>query len=559
MIKGLYSKSVCCVVFLIFSLSIYSQNTVGVLTFEENQTLDGYTLLYPQLQGNVYLIDNCGEVIHEWIDSSFFWPGLSVYLLENGNLLKTKRPNTFIPGSFSSGGAGAIVELVSWDNELIWSKEIANSTFRMHHDVEMLPNGNVLIIVWQRRPRSEFIDAGGDTTMFNFTEIWPDIIQEYDPVLDSVVWVWDVWNHLVQDFDNEKDNYGDVASSRGKIDLNYDLGEFGGRPDWIHTNAIDYNEDLDQILLSASHFEEIWIIDHSTTTEEAKGNSGGKFGKGGQILFRWGNPRAYKMGDHEDKQLFFQHDVHWIDDLSLADSEYYQAIGLFNNRIENDKSSIDILRPTLNTELNDYVTESGTFLPSSFAKSIESSDDLPFQSSNMSSMQFLPNGNFFVCGAQSGRILEIATENETAWDYILPFRNGFRVSQGSDLNIGDNVIFRAKRYDVNYGAFSGKDLEPKYYLELEPNIDFCDISLNTFESPMTEFKLFPVPAHNILNIQNDEIIIKEVSIYNSIGMNLKQFEDVNSSNFTLDTSKYNSGIYFVILNNSFIYKVFIIN
>ena len=209
--------------------------------------------------------------------------------------------------------------------------------------------------------------------------------------------------------------------------------------------------------------------------------------------------------------------------------------------------------------MSEYVTESGTFLPATFAKSIESSDDLPFQSSNMSSMQVLPNGNFFVCGAQSGRIIEITPEKEAAWDYILPFRNGFRISQGSDLNIGDNVIFRAKRYDINYGAFSGKNLEPKYYLELEPNLDFCDISLNTFESTHSEFKLFPVPTRNILNIQNDKIIINEISIYNSIGVNVKQFKDINSTSFSINTSMYSEGLYYVILNNSYIYKVLIIN
>ena len=346
MFKPIISRFLCLIYLMTFYFGLFAQNTVGLISYESDQVLEGYTLLYPLRQSNVYLIDNCGEVVHEWTDSSIYVPGISVYLLENGNLLKTKKPVTPISGSFSNGGAGAIVELVSWDNEIIWSKEIADSTYRAHHDVEMLPNGNVLIIVWQRRSKEEFVQAGGDTSLFNELGIWPDIIQEYDPVLDSFVWIWDSWNHLVQDYDTEKDNFGDVATNPGKINLNYDLGGFIGRPDWIHSNAIDYNEDLDQILLSSAHFEEIWIIDHSTTVEEAKGNTGGQFGKGGQLLFRWGNPRAYKMGDHDDKQLFFQHNVQWIDDPSLADSEYYQAIGLFNNRIENDKSSINILRPT---------------------------------------------------------------------------------------------------------------------------------------------------------------------------------------------------------------------
>jgi hypothetical protein len=553
--RPLISRLTCSICFLFFYLGSMSQNTVGVLSYQPEVASEGYTLLYPLKQGNVYLIDNCGEVVHEWIDSSVYVPGISAYLLEDGNLLKTKKLNYFIPGTFSSGGAGAIIELVSWDNELIWSKEIIDSTFRAHHDVEILPNGNVLIIVWQRRSREEYLQAGGDTSLFNLSEIWPDIIQEYDPVLDSVVWLWDSWNHLIQDFDSGKSNFGLVSSNPGKIDLNYDLGIFGGRPDWIHSNAIDYNENLDQIVVSASHFEEIWIIDHSTTTEEAKGNTGGQYGKGGQLLFRWGNPRAYKMGDHDDKQLFFQHNVHWIDDPSLENSAYYQQIGLFNNRIESDQSAISILKPTLDNVTMEYVKESGTYLPSFFSKSIESSDDLPFHSTNMSSMQVLPNGNFLVCGAQAGRIIEITPDNEVAWDYKLPYRNGFRINQGSNLNIGDNVIFRAKRYHINYEAFSGKDLEPKYYLELDPDLDFCNLSVHTIESKSSEFTIYPLPTSDILNIQSDETIIKEVSVYNSIGLKTEQFENVNSLNYSINTTKYKDGLYYVTLNNSFIYKV----
>ena len=80
----------------------------------------------------------------------------------------------------------------------------------------------------------------------------------------------------------------------------------------MHVNAVAYNADLDQIALSSPNFSEIWIIDHSTTTEEAKGHTGGRWGKGGDILYRWGNPRAYKNGTSRDQRLFFQHNIQWI-------------------------------------------------------------------------------------------------------------------------------------------------------------------------------------------------------------------------------------------------------
>lgn len=555
-----YIKSVfLCLVTLLLWINMAAQNSVGLIAYDADKVFDGYTLIYPFNQPNVYLLNNCGQVVHEWIDSTQYRPTASVYLLENGDLLKTKKLASHIPGTFTSGGAGGIIELLTWDNQLIWSKKIVDTEFRAHHDVELLPNGNVLIIVWQKRLRDEFIEAGGDTTLFDRQEIWPDIIQEYNPALDSVVWVWDAWDHLVQDFDSTKENYGDIASHPGKINLNYDIGVFGGRPDWIHSNAIDYNEDLDQILLSASHFEEIWFIDHSTTPEEVKGDTGGNFGKGGELLFRWGNPRAYNKGNVDDQKLFFQHDVQWIDDPDLENSEYYRQIGLFNNRIESNKSSIDVLKPVLNIELNEYITQSGTYLPSSFNLTIQSSEESQFQSSNMSSMQLLPNGNYLICAAQRGRVIEITDDNQVVWDYILPFRNGARVIQGTDLNIGDNVVFRAKKYGANYAAFVGKELFPEYYLELNANEEFCNLSVHTNEMGTNGFNVYPIPANDFLYVKSEFRIINNIEIYNSFGQKIEQINNLHVNDISINTSKYPQGLYYIKLNKSSMYKVLIIN
>ena len=94
---------------------------------------------------------------------------------------------------------------------------------------------------------------------------------------------------------------------------NVQTGGFGGvGVDWIHANGIDWDPIRDQIVFSSHTLDEIFIIDHSTTTEEAAGHSGGIYGKGGDFLYRWGNPQNYGQGSNSDHILGDQHSVNLI-------------------------------------------------------------------------------------------------------------------------------------------------------------------------------------------------------------------------------------------------------
>jgi len=79
------------------------------------------------------------------------------------------------------------------------------------------------------------------------------------------------------------------------MDINFGVNLNGNNADWIHFNSIDYNSDLDQIILSSRHLSEIYVIDHSTTSLEAAGHTGGNSGKGGDILFRYGMPNGFQL------------------------------------------------------------------------------------------------------------------------------------------------------------------------------------------------------------------------------------------------------------------------
>src|SRR5262249_44419204 len=133
--------------------------------------------------------------------------------------------------------------------------------------------------------------------------------------------------------DSTRENFGDPFSHPERIDLNGDTLEIPVPPanpprDVFHTNSIAYNPGLDQIVLSVPTFNEVWVIDHSTTTQQAASHTGGRYGRGGDLLYRWGNPQTYGRGKSADRLLGFQHNANWIP----ADRPGAGHIMVFSNR-----------------------------------------------------------------------------------------------------------------------------------------------------------------------------------------------------------------------------------
>ena len=156
---------------------------------------------------------------------------------------------------------------------------------RLHHDIEPMPNGNILVNAWGEITREEAEALGRDPSSLNGNVLFDEIIMEIDPNTNDVVWEWKASDHLIQTFDTGKPNWvGNPSAWQGRIDLNY-IGDSSNARDWLHFNGVDYNEELDQIMVSSPTFGEFWIIDHSTTTEEAAGHTGGIYGQGGDILY----------------------------------------------------------------------------------------------------------------------------------------------------------------------------------------------------------------------------------------------------------------------------------
>ncbi len=452
---------------LLVSSQTQAQPTVG-LFLNDSLSVNGYVLFGSGK--TAYLIDNCGNVVHTW--ESNFTSNTAMYLLENGDLLRTSR----IPGSFNGGGTAGRIERFNWDGDLLWAYNYSSPEYHLHHDIEPLPNGNFLLIAWEARTMEEAIEAGRNPSNINSSGIWPEQIVEIEMVGDNdinLVWGWYLWDHLVQDFDSTKANYGVVADHPELVNVNFGgngSGFPGGGVDWIHLNAVDYHPELDQIALSSRHFSEVWIIDHSTTTAEAAGHTGGNSGMGGDLLYRWGNPRAYDRGGDDEQTLYRQHDFRWI----LEENHpHYGKVMVFNNgsgRPGGNYSSIDIWTPPTDQEGNYQIADDAPFGPTDIDWTFE---ELGFYSATISGVHPLPNDNLFICEGNDGRFFEVTLDGEIVWEYINPVNAIFGpVSQGDPPN---STVFRATRYPTDFPAFEGKDLTPGGPLELDPWPSDCVI------------------------------------------------------------------------------------
>ena len=248
---------------------------------------DGFPglVLFSQSQGQgpskTILLNNLEQKIKIWnhVESAIGVPHLDT---DGSIILQLKSTDHYFGNT--RGPIGGVFKKIDYNGDIKWSFDFYNENYHPHHDFEILPNGNILTIGWEKKSFSEGINAGRINIE---NEIWPLVIHEIEPSIEGdieIIWKWHLWDHLIQDHDSSLNNYGIIKNHPELININ--IGEFTNLSDgdWLHTNAIAYNEQLDQIIFSSRHLSEIFIIDHSTTIEQASAHTGGNRTKGGDIL-----------------------------------------------------------------------------------------------------------------------------------------------------------------------------------------------------------------------------------------------------------------------------------
>jgi Arylsulfotransferase (ASST) len=439
----------------------------------------GYTLLNPMGQKTVYLLDMEGRVVKTWETK---YNSMQVaYLLEDGHLFRVANAGDEMSFGGGGGSAGRVNEM-TWDGEVLWDFKMHNAKQLQHHDAIKLPNGNCLMVVWEKKTAAEAVAAGRKKELVS-NYLIPDSLLEIKPTgktTGQVVWEWHLWDHLIQDHDSTKANFGDVAAHPELVDINFvespmgpgpggggaqgktaktavakakdaakdarskaeqdklkSIGYVGApaaraqriSPDWTHVNSVDYNPALDQIVMSVHELSEIWIIDHSTTTAEAASHSGGRSGKGGDLLYRWGNPHAYRAGTHADQKLFAQHNANWVRPGLPGEGH----ILIFNNgghRPDGDYSSVDEIVPPVDSQ-GRYEHKAGkAYGPAKPIWSYSAPKRSDFYAFFISGANRLPNGNTLICSGPNGTLFEVTPDKQIVWKYVNPVKGGFGPGRG---------------------------------------------------------------------------------------------------------------------------------
>lgn len=493
---------------LLFSLALIT--SIVCVQAQTSTEFDGYALYNQQNENTAYLIDKDGEIAHTW--NCDLACNYTVLLKNNGNIVRgAKNPNNTLAGAAQGGR----VQEIAPDGSIIWEFTYSDASHLSHHDITIV-NDNVLLTAWEVKSPSELTLAGYDDAS---DDKWPTHFVEVAHDGNGggeIVWEWHLWDHIIQDHDSSKDNFGVVAEHPELININM-LPEMGGGPgpggpggnsgDWFHINGVNYNANLDQIAFSSRHASEVYIIDHSTTSEEAATHLGGNSNQGGDLLYRWGNPSNY--GAPGAQQIpNAVHDVRWITNDGRPNGGFLQFYN--NNGGGSSTSSVDAIETPRNGFNYDLVTGQA-YEPTS----ADWSHTCEGYASGQSSQNRMSNGNVFVNMSAgqggAGYMYEADSLGNVVWLY----------------NAGGTP--KAFRYEC-------KDLGIIALLDNPCVVDNTAIS----EEELSKIMISPNPSNGIFNISGIESKDFTISIANAFGQRIKVEKSAR-----IDLTGFANGIYFI--------------
>ncbi len=525
------------------------------------QQYPGYTLYGLKNNSSAVLVDTNGTPYHTWTNAGKT-NCYSTYMMPGGDLWRTINR---AGNSFSGGPISGEVQKLDYAGNVLWDYVYSTTTYCTHHDICPMPNGNVLMIAYESKSAAEVAAAGCSA----YSGImWPDKIVEVQPTgatTGTVVWEWHAWDHLVQNTNSSAANYQtSIINHPELLNINYNSTK-----DWLHANGVDYNPILDQITFSSHNLSEVYVIDHSTTTAEAATHSGGNSGKGGDLLYRWGNPGAY--GAAGTKIFNVVHNAHWVPE---GNTNAGDLSGYNNQGISTLASCADFFTPPVNG-YNYSITLGSAYTPSTYNKRQASGG----YNSNEGSVQQLPNGNILINMGISGYIKEFDSSGTLIWTKILSGSSAkaFRYSECYTNNaapsipsITENVGTLSSDPATTYQwYFNGQLIPGETNQNITPTLDGIYLvritdnngcvyqyskgyhfttATGIKENTKSTFNVFPNPSSGIVNISELENSGKqfELEVFDMMGKKILN----NKTIYQINLKEFGSGIYTVQIKQS---------
>lgn len=352
---------------------------------DQSRLLPGFTLFISlnatkgsSQEGIVYLTDLYGKPVHKWITKN----KAQYSILEpNGNLMTTQAyvadNNYPLAGRFTS------IRELDPDSNIVW--EYNNGA--MHHDFDLLPNGNIAVLIWEKVPSEKSrIVEGGRSNSQNPSEdtIYADTILEIDRN-KKIVWSWNVTKYLDQ--------------------ADYKISNFFPRNQWTHANSIKFVRSdpfyhNEAYLVSFRYLNSIFLISKET----------------GDII--WRMPSG---------SLGHQHDATLLDNGNIL---------VFNNAFYTEDPANPYGYGSQVLEIDPHTNK----IVWQFSGGDNPLDRARLTEVILSGAQRLPNGNTFITLGTSGHMFEVTPDKKLVWDMINPY------SSPTTEPFPSNYIFKARRY-----------------------------------------------------------------------------------------------------------------
>ena len=210
--------------------------STGMSHWGREKAFPGVTVYTTFGSDRVNLIDLDGKVVHNWTPPSLVQPYYG-FMRPNGNLSLRCQSGEELLGF---GGASATIVELDWDSNVIWRYDNP----AIHHDHEILRNGNTMVIGWEPLARELVakIQGGSVAPGEEDHEVVSDYLRELAPD-GSTAWEWHGSDHL--------DPAHEVICA------------LEGRHEWTHCNGVTELQD-GNLLLSFRQTSTILIIDKPT-------------------------------------------------------------------------------------------------------------------------------------------------------------------------------------------------------------------------------------------------------------------------------------------------------